>query len=157
MSLYVPHMNSVWSTVCPGAWLYIHFTLLIWAPKKYAYHITHVCPTALIQYSKCRPQLLHIQVTKTATFIYYAITMYVTTTNIPPKCHIYKPHMPITICAHETTMTVYVPHMNSVQSIMWTKALMYIYISHYWHMSHEQICLPHYTYMFYYTSSAVCI
>ena len=28
------------------------------------------------------------------------------------------PHMPFTTCAHETTMSLYIPHMNSLQSLM---------------------------------------
>ena len=30
----------------------------------------------------------------------------------------YMPQMPITSCAHETTMSVYIPHMNLLQSTM---------------------------------------
>ena len=32
----------------------------------------------------------------------------------------YKPHMPIRSCPHDTSMSVYMPPMNLLQSTMWT-------------------------------------
>ena len=35
------------------------------------------------------------------------------------------PHMPIISCPHETTVSVYIPHMNAMKSIMSPGALIY--------------------------------
>ena len=35
-------------------------------------------------------------------------------------------HMPITSCAHETIMSVYIPHMNALQWLVWPGPLVYI-------------------------------
>ena len=49
MSVYMTHMNSLQSTVLPQALVYLHFTVLIYAPEQiYAYHIVYVCPNALL-------------------------------------------------------------------------------------------------------------
>ena len=37
------------------------------------------------------------------------------------------PGMPITSCAHETTMSVYMPHMNSMQLTMQQDTLVYMF------------------------------
>ena len=48
MSVYVPHTKSMQSIKSPQALVYLHFTLLAYAPQKYACHIAILHPTALI-------------------------------------------------------------------------------------------------------------
>ena len=42
------------------------------------------------------------------------------------------------MCRYQTTLSVYMPHINSVQSTLWPKTLVYIH-SNYWHMPHEKM------------------
>ena len=67
---------------------------------------------------------------------------------------LYKPHMPISSCVHETTTSVYMPHMDPLQSTMWPRTL--VYISHYWHMP-LKTCLPHHRYMSHRTTNVIYI
>ena len=66
---------------------------------------------------------------ETAIFIYHAITMYVPTTNMALTCHIYAAYTNYFICAYKATMSVYIPHMNSMQTIMRPKALVNIHFN----------------------------
>ena len=81
--------------------------------NKYAFDIEYICPTVLLLWSIYRLTLLYIQVQKqqSATGTPHIIAKHVPETNMLLKCH-----MPITSCADETTMSVYIPHMNSLQS-----------------------------------------
>ena len=54
MSVYIPHMNSMQSTMSPQALVYLPFKLLAYVPEKYSFHITHACSAALIMYSTYR-------------------------------------------------------------------------------------------------------
>ena len=94
---------------------YLHMPL-----NKYACHILYVCPIALILYFMCRPNsTTHTnQKQQTATFIYLTVTLYVPTTNMPLKYHIYATDANYFICTYDIAMSVYIPHMNSMQSIM---------------------------------------
>ena len=61
---------------------------------------------------------MHIQVQRNTPiffFIYNALTSYVPTTNMSPKCHIYATDANYFMCTHETAMSVYITHMNSLQ------------------------------------------
>ena len=57
------------------------------------------------------------------------------------QCHISK-----SVYAHYTTMSVYMCHMDSLQSTMRQQTLIYIYFTLLAYIP-EQICLPHYTCM----------
>ena len=61
------------------------------------------------------------------------------------KYHIYATHANYFMYTYDITISVYVPDMNSMQSIMW-RALVYIYFTLMTH-AYEQTCLPHCTYM----------
>ena len=89
---------------------------------------------------------------KPATFNYHAITTHVSSTLCPSKV-MYTNYF---ICRYETTMSVYIPHMNSMQSIMWPKALVFIHYTLLPYTS-EQTCLPHCRYMSHCTSNVVYI
>ena len=56
---------------------------------------------------------LHIKVQPTTTATSYIIVKYVPETNM-----LLKPHMQITLCTHETTMSVCISYMSSLQSVM---------------------------------------
>ena len=89
------------------------------------------------------PTLLHIQVKKkqTAALIFHSVTINVPTTNMPQM-----PHMQISSCAHETTISVDIPHMSTMQSTMSQQVLVYIQFTLLTYVP-QQICLPHCIYM----------
>ena len=72
------------------------------------------------------PALLHIQVKihQTAPF-FHAINIHVQKTNMPLRCHKYATYANYFMNTYETTMLVYIPHMNSMQSTMSTQAVVY--------------------------------
>ena len=115
ISLYITHMSSMQSTVQPGMLLHICVTFthvcmyVLYVLTKYVCHITHICPTALILYSTCR---FHItaqtsQKSINCNLIYDAITIYVSTTNMPLKCHIYDTYANYFMCTYETNGCIY--------------------------------------------------
>ena len=123
------YMYLIWAHCnwqCDQEHCYNTFHIFGIFPKQICFHITNVSPTALIMFSSYRTHInahtnkkLH-----TATFIYHAITIHVPTTNMHLKCHIYANYY---MCTYETTMSVYIVHMNSMQSILWQGALVYMF------------------------------
>ena len=83
---------------------------------------------------------------KSKTFIYYAITMYVSTRNMSLKCHWYTAYANCFRYSYEITISVHIPHMDSVQSIMWPVATVYIHFTLLAYAT-ESICQLHCTYM----------
>ena len=59
------------------------------------------------------------------------------------------------MCTYET-LSVYMPHMNLLQSTMWLGTLVYIHVTLLKHAS-EKICLPHHTYICHWTTTMVSI
>ena len=57
MSVYIPHMNWLKSILWPEVLVYIHFTILPYAPEQICLPIAHVCPTACLLYFTCRPNM----------------------------------------------------------------------------------------------------
>ena len=96
-----------------------HNFLIMW-PKNVVYMLNpHYCT--------------HIfKKNQNATFIFHSINIHATT-KMWPSNDIDMSHMPIISYTHKTTMSLYVPHMNSMQLTMSPQAQVYI-ISHYWHM-----------------------
>ena len=136
ISLYMPHMDPMQSTMWPGTLVYIiehYWHILV---NKYASHITHICPTVLPLWSTYRSHTAghtNKKTPTTATSNYHAIAIYVQTRNMLSNATC-MPHMPITyVYWYKTTMSVYMPHMNSVQSTVWPQTPVHIH-SHYWYM-----------------------
>ena len=75
MSAYIPHMNSVQSTIFPQALLYMHFTLT-YVLSRYAYHIDYVSIIVLLLWYTYR---LHITAyaNKTSNPIGFKLSSYV--------------------------------------------------------------------------------
>ena len=113
---------------------------------KYAWHITHVSPTALILYSTYRPHITAYTNKKTATFIYHSIAIHVLSTNMPLKCHRYATYTNYFMCTYETTMLVYIPQMSQCKYSA-------IHTFHIIGICHEHICLSHCTSMSHCTSN----
>ena len=61
----------------------------------------HIDPTLLHKYVKTQP---------TAISTIHVIAIYGPPTNVPLS----MPHVQISSCAHDRTMLVYIPHMNSL-------------------------------------------
>ena len=102
--------------------------LLTYSPFIYTCHITHVGPTTLKLCSTCRPHSTAHKVKNKKNFIFHfpCFNHIMCEQEICLSNAIYMQHIPITSCTYETTMSVYRPHMNSVQLIMWPGALVYI-------------------------------
>ena len=110
-------------TMSPEALLYIHLTLLAYSPNKYVYYTAHICPTALLL--SLHVQTVHVSLKKTETFICHAITIYVPTTSVPLKCHIWKlVHVQI----QGNCVSMYTWY-ELTASIMSPKTLVYIHIT----------------------------
>ena len=65
----------------------------------------------------------------------------------------YMPHMQISSSAHGTAISVYKPHMKSLQSTVCPGTLVYIHFTLAY--TPEQICLPHCTLRSYCTTTVV--
>ena len=158
LSVYIPYWNSLQSIIWPKVLLYIHFTLLAYAPEQiYLPHHTYRshCTNTLGLWTL--HSTAHISKKKqTATFNYQAITICLSTPNMPLKCHIYATCTNYFMCRNERTMSVYIPHMNSQQLIMWPKALVCIHFNILVYAP-EEICMLHCRYMSHCTSSVVYI
>ena len=88
ISIYLIWTHCKW-TMWPETLAYIYFTLLAYAPEKYVYQISYVCPTALLPWSTYRFSITTYRSKKkqqTVTLIYHAITIHVLTTNMSIKC-----------------------------------------------------------------------
>ena len=80
-----------------------------------------------------RPNILHTCWNTTISNIYFTYYYHACANNkYALKCHIYTTYANSFMCRYERTMSVYVPHMNSLQSTVWPEACIYIY--QYWHM-----------------------
>ena len=64
------------------------------------------------------------------------------------------PHMPIRSCAWETTMSIYLPDMNSVESAVWPGTLVYRHFTLLGYAS-EQTFLPHSIHMCHLTVTVI--
>ena len=141
MSACIPHIDWPQLKIWLQALLYIHFILLAYVPEQISpWHHTNM-PTSLRMQTTCKPHISLCTSQKTATVIYHAINMHVPTTNMLLKCHIYATYVSYFINKYEPTMSVYMPHMNSMQATMWPEALIYIQSTLLAYVS-EQIHLP---------------
>ena len=79
-------------------------------------------------YSLHRPNITAYTSTKNATFIIHAIAIYTVYAN--NKYNSQMPHITsYFMCKYETTMSVCMPHINSLQSTIWPDALVYIHFT----------------------------
>ena len=111
---YIPHVTSLHSVMSPQALVYIHFTLFSYALIIYACHIRCMSHcTSNITYMSIPHYCTYISnKTSNHNFIYPAISIYVPASNMPLKCHMYANCF---MCRYETTMSAYIPHMNSMK------------------------------------------
>ena len=116
----MPHMKPMQSLMLPETQIYTHCILLTYV-LICTYDIAHLCPTGLLLE---RPHITdHANPIKQQS-----------ATGVPP---IIARYVPETICpeyqllhvTHETTMPVYVPHMNSLQLSVYPEALIYIHFT----------------------------
>ena len=114
MSVYVHHRNSMQSTVSPESFIYLHFTLLVYASEQ-IYLSNYTCRFYSTNNDLHVDSILLFIYVKACNFIYHAIAIHVQTTHILLKCHIYATYVIYFMCKYETTMSVYIPHMISMQ------------------------------------------
>ena len=107
--------------------LYKYMTSL----KKYGCHMAKISHTAIMLnehiYLKVWHQCAKTQSTTISTSHYCQIFAKLI-------CPSNATYMQINSCAHETTMLIYMPHMNSMQSTKLPGVMVYI---HYWYMPHN--------------------
>ena len=98
----------------------------------------HICVTALTLVSKYTPHFCTNKF-KNAAYNYHAMPINVSAIHMLLKSHIFE-------LVHCSYVSMYLPHMNSLQSTMWSKALVYIHFTLLAYAP-EEICLPHHTYV----------
>ena len=94
--------------------------LLLTLQHKYDCHIANMSHTVIMPYGYIDPKYLPICTTiqATATGSSHIIAKYIPETNMPLRCHTYSTYANNFMCTYETTMSVCIPHMNSLQSVM---------------------------------------
>ena len=105
--------------------------------------IAHIYTAALTQCSKFRCYITaNINKKKPRKLQIFTVMLlpYICLQQICPSNSTYANYF---MCRYETTMSVYVPHMNSLQSIMLPEALEYVYFTLMVY-AHEQICLSYF-------------
>ena len=157
LSVYMPYVNPMKSTMWPGTQMYLYFTLLANAPPKYACNCAHICSTALLLWLTYRP---YITVHTCPKINNLQQTLHGLLPNMYQK-QIYPSNATYAnyfMCTYQTTMSAPIPHMNLLHATVWAEALLYLHnISHYWHMHPKQICLPHLIHMSHCTNTIVHI
>ena len=94
----------------------------------HTFHIIGICPWTNMPaplhinvplHYYCHLQISHISTQKTSTSLYHVIVMYVPTTNMHLKCHIW--HIPKFLNVHQSegSRLIYMEHMNSLASTWW--------------------------------------
>ena len=136
-------------------WDNYQYIYLIWTQchqqchhNMYTFHIIDICPwtntvTTLSLKKYCN------------SYLPCSCCIYANKNNAL-KCHIYASHANYFMCISETTMSVYMLHINSLQSTMWPGTLVYIYFTLLAYAP-KHICLPHCTYMYHCTTTIVYI
>ena len=119
--------------------------------NKYTCHILHIHTNAFYCSLYIDPTL-HIS-KKKLLLLYTMLLSYMCQEQMYPLNATYASYFMYT---YETTMSVYIHHMNSLQPIMWPKALVYINFTLLAYVP-EQICLLHCTYMSHCISTVVYI
>ena len=127
----------------------------IWPEQICLPHYT--CPTALLLCSTYRSHITahtskKINPQEVATFSYLVIAIYLPTTNMPLKCHIYQLlHVQIS----DNNISKCASHeLTALNNVMRNTG---IHTYHTIGTCPEQICLPHHTYMPHCTTTAVYI
>ena len=144
LSLHIPLLNSLQSTLSSQALTCIQFKLLTYAPWQ-------ICLPHQTSKSHCTSNTVCMKMpyyytcmsnkTTNSNFICHTVSIYVPAINMP-----LMPHANYFKCRYVTTMSVYLPHMNSMQWTMGPSPLAYIH-STLLGYSPEPICLPYCTFV----------
>ena len=147
MTVYVPHMNPMQSTMSPDTdihtfqiiaiclWTNMSLTLLIHVPLHY-YCGLHINPHYCTHNSK-----------KTICNRYSRLYCKICTRNkYALKCHRYATYANYFMCWYETTISVCIPHVNLLQWTVWPGALLHTHFTLLAY-AHQQICLSHLMYV----------
>ena len=107
MSAYMLHINSLPSTMWPGPMVYIHFTLLVYAPEQICQSYCMYISLYVYCSQHIQPKLKQLSVKKPATLIYHAITI----------CPNYF------MCISGRSIPIHMPYINLPTSTMWWEVL----------------------------------
>ena len=132
MFIYIPHMNSIQSTMWPGAMVYNHSHYLDMPLNKYVCHIVHICSLLLLSTyrSHFTFQVPHMPITSCAGMRELCPHIYLIWTPWNEQCdqeHWYTCiphycHMPLNKCASNITnicpvalllLSTYRPHITA--------------------------------------------
>ena len=88
--------------------------------NKYVCHIAQVCSTALVYRLHVKPTLQYIYVKQNSQLQLYSSCYNNLCANnkYAPQMHIYVTYANYFMCRHETTVSAYLPDVNSMQSKM---------------------------------------
>ena len=124
MSVYASYEPNEMKNVTRN--IVIHFTLLTYITGQICLP-HHTCMT------QCTTTVVYIKIphycTKKSKTTPHIIVQYVQKTNMPLKCHIYTTHASYFMWRYETIMSLYIPHMNSLQLTAWSGALLHIHFT----------------------------
>ena len=153
MSVHIPHVNSLQSTMSLQVLVNIHFTLLGYASE-------HICLPHQTCMPHCTsnvvymwtPQILYVQVKQNNELqLYHTINIYVQATNFPLKCLNYATYSNYFMWRYGQTISLYLPHyelsaMNSVDHDHWHACILYC-----WQLLQNKcachiVCVPLYFY-----------
>ena len=98
------HVNQVYS----------HAIVHIFDVPEYGCHIAYMSHIAIIVYGDIDPAYLTYEGQSTYISTSHVIVMYRPATDMALSIQ----HIQIISCSHDTTMLVFIPHMNSVKSTM---------------------------------------
>ena len=96
---------------------------------KYACYIANIIHTTIMLNEHTNPAFLCIytKIQPTVTNTSHIIGEYVLETDLPLKYHIYTTYVSYFMCRYQTTVSVYIPHVNSLQSIIWPWTQVYLH------------------------------
>ena len=126
MSVYLHHINSMQPTVPSQALVYLHLTLLAYAPEQIClphYTCSSHCINNVVDMYTPQYCTYPSNINKLELFIYHTTAKYVPATKYALKCN------STVICPNYLTsinggsISIYMPNMNSLASVMWPGVL----------------------------------
>ena len=121
LTCHCTHIWCHWTNMTATLWIWV--TQLLWYMDIYG-HCCMCMPTGICN-------------------IYFTCYYQVCASN---KYASWRSYIQISLCAHDTAISVSIHHIISLQSTMWQEALVYMYFTLLAYAS-EQICLPHCIYI----------
>ena len=124
ISICMPLMNSLQSTLWQGTLVYTHLTLRHMPLNKYSCNIQKYISLYCFCSVPIDPTVVHTSVNNKDIAIFpQFIAIYVPTTNMLLKCHIHALCPNCSMCNHDGGMPMHMLHRNVLASMMWPETL----------------------------------